>query len=172
MSSADDRNDKSNATAPRGRRGGGRAFRGRTRGHGFHFNLNAQLALTEHLMRRGRGLQSPSTDVISLAIGNNYHDAPINARKIDKNVCPTAADRNNIVEMDPIYLYHPSPRQDLQNPLALTPLSPAHNPVLLENQCLTGVHSAKDPNINTYKIYIYLPHNIDYKTTVVTILTN
>ena len=129
MSSADDRNTNSNDTAPRGRRNS-LAFRGRTRGRGFHFNLNAQMALTQHRMRRGRGLQPPATDVISLAIGN-YHDAPLNAHKIDKNVYPTAADRNNILETDPIYLYHPSPRQDLQSPLALTPLSPAHSPVLL-----------------------------------------
>jgi len=122
-------------------------------------------------MRQGRGLQPPATDVISLAIGN-YHDAPLDARKIDKNVYPTAADRSNILETDPIYLYHPSPRQDLQSPLALTPRSPAHNLVLLENQYLTRVHSAKDPNINTYKIYIYLPHDIDHKTVILTILSN
>ena len=60
----------------------------------------------------GRGLQPPATNVISLAIVN-YHDAPLNARKIDKNVYPTAADRTNILETDPIYLYHPTPRQDL-----------------------------------------------------------
>ena len=129
------------------------------------------MALTQHLMRRGRGLQPPSTDTISLAIGN-YHDAPLNARKIDKNVYPTPFDRNNILETDPIYLYHPSPHQDLQSPLAFTPLSPAHSLVLLENQYLTGVHSAKYPNINTYKIYIYLLHDIDHKTTILTILTN
>jgi hypothetical protein len=91
------------------------------------------MALTQHLMRRGRGLQLAATDAISLAIGN-YHDAPLNARKIDKNVYPTAADRDNILETNPICLYHPSPRQDLHSPLALTPLSPAHIPVLLENQ--------------------------------------
>jgi len=119
MSSADDRNNNSNATAPCGRRGG-RAFRGRTRRRGFHFNLNAKMALTQHLMRRERGLQPPATDVISLAIGN-YHDAPLNARKTDKHVYPTAADRNNILKSDHIYLYHSSPRQDLQSPLALTP---------------------------------------------------
>ena len=39
---------------------------------------------------------------------------PLNARKLDKNVYPTAANRNNILDPDPIYLYHPSHRQDLQ----------------------------------------------------------
>ena len=150
MSNTDDRNN-SNATAPRGRRGG-RAPRGRSRGRGFCVNLNAQMALTHHMMRRGRGLQPAATDAISLTIGN-YYDAPLNVSKIDKNVYPTAADRDEILETDPIYLYDPSLRQDLQSPLALTPLSPAHNLVFLENQYLTGVYSAKDPNVSTYTIY-------------------
>ena len=171
MSSADDRNNNHNSAAPRGRRGGGRAYRGRTRVRGCHFNLNAQAALTQHLMRRGRGLQPPATDAVSLAIGN-YHDAPLNARKLDKNVYPTAASRTNILETDPIYLYHPAPRQDLQSPLALNPLSPAHSPILLENQYLTGVHSAKDPNISTYKIFLYLPHDVDHKATIHSIITH
>ena len=51
-------------------------------------------------------------------------------------------------------------------------MPPAHSPILLENQYITGVHSAKDPNTSTYKIYIYLLHDIDYKTTINTILTN
>ena len=123
------------------------------------------------MMRRGRGLHPGATYAISLTIGN-YHDAPLNARKSDKNVYPTAADRTNILETDPIYLYHPSARQDLQSPLALTPLSPAHSPILLENQYLTGVHSAKNPNIGTYKIYMYLPRGIVHKTTILTLLTN
>jgi len=83
MSSVDDRNNKSNANAPRGRRGGGRAYRARARGRGFHSNQSAQEALTQHLMHRGRGLQPAASDPISLTIGN-YHDAPLNARKLDK----------------------------------------------------------------------------------------
>jgi hypothetical protein len=122
-------------------------------------------------MRRGRGLQPAVSDLISLTIGNN-HDAPLNAHKIDKNVYPTAANRDNILDTDPIYLYHPSPRQDMQSPLALIPLSPTHSPVLIENQYFTGVHSVKDPNVSTYTIYMYLPHNDNHKTTILTILTN
>jgi hypothetical protein len=122
-------------------------------------------------MRRGRGLQPAATNAISLTIGN-YHEAPLNARKLDKNVYPTAVDRDNILETDPIYLNHPSPRQDLQSSFALTPLSSAHSPVLIENQYLTGVHSAKDPNVSTYKTYMYLPHEINHKTTISTILNN
>jgi hypothetical protein len=122
-------------------------------------------------MRRGMGLQPPATDAVSLAIGN-YYTAPLNARKIDKNVYPTAANRYNILESDPIYLYHPAPRQDLQSPLALTPLSPAHSTVLLENHYLTGVHSAKDPNVSTYKIFFYLPHEVNFTDTVTTVIYN
>jgi hypothetical protein len=31
---------------------------------------------------------------------------------------------------------------------------------------------AKDPNISTYKIYLYLPNDVDHKATINTILTN
>ena len=145
MSSADDRNNNTNPAASRGRSGGSRAFRGRTRGRGFYFNMTAQAAFTQHLMRSGRSLQPPANDIISLTIGS-YHDVALNARKIDKDVYPTAADHTNILETDPIYFYHPTPRQDLQSPLALTPLYPAHNPVLLENQYLTGTHHTPTPS--------------------------
>jgi hypothetical protein len=129
------------------------------------------MTLTHHLMRRGRNLQAPATYVISLTIGN-FHQAPLNPRKLDKNGYPPAADRDNILEADPTYLYHPSPRQDLQSPLALTPLFPAHYPVLIENQYLTGVHSVKDPDNNTYKIYIYFLLDVDHKTIIRTMLKN
>jgi len=122
-------------------------------------------------LRRGRGLQPAASDPISLTIGS-YHDAPLNARKLDINVGHMATNRNNILDTDPIYLYHPSPRQELQSPLALTPLSPAHSPVLIENQFLKGVHSAKYPNVNTYTIYMYLPHDIDHETAIHLILNN
>jgi len=83
MSNVDDHINNSVTIAPRGRRGGRAIPRGRSRGRGFNFNLNAQMALTQHMMRRGRGLQPAATNAISLTIGN-YHDAPLNARKIDK----------------------------------------------------------------------------------------
>ena len=170
MSNNDDRTNNTDASVPRGRRGG-RASHGGSMGRGFVFHFSAQMDITQHLMRRGRNIQPKVTDAISLTIGN-FHDAPLNARKIDKNVYPSAADRNNILETDPIYLYHPSSRQDLQSPLALTPLSHAHNPILIENQYLTGVHSAKDPNVSTYKIYMYLPRDVDRKATILTTLKN
>ena len=122
-------------------------------------------------MLRGRGLPPTATDAISLTIGN-FYNAPLNARKVDKNVYPTAADRNNILETDPIYLYHLSTRQDMQSPFALTPLSTVHNPVLNENEYLTSAHSAKDPNVSTYKIYVYIPRDDNHKATILTIVTN
>jgi hypothetical protein len=48
----------------------------------------------------------------------------------------------------------------------------AHSPILIENQYLTGVQSAKDPNVSTYVIFMYLPHDADHKTIIKTILTN
>ncbi len=111
MSTNDSRTANTDATGPRGIRGG-RAPRGRNRGRGFHFSLKAHMALTQHLMRRRHCLRPTATDAISLTIGN-FHDAPPNARKLDKNVYPLAATRDNILETDPIYLYPPSARQDL-----------------------------------------------------------
>ena len=152
-------------------RRGGRAFRGRSSGRSFHFGINAQMVLTQHLMRRGRSLLPPVTDAISLTVGN-FHDAPLNARRLNKNVYPTAVDRDNVLEADPIYLHHSSPRQDLQSSLALTPLSPTHSPVLIGNQYLTGIHFSKNPNISSYTIFMHLPHDADHKTIIKTILTD
>jgi len=118
-----------------------------------------------------RNLLPPARDAISLTIGN-FHDAPLKFRRLEKNVYPTAVDRNNVLEVDPIYMHHPSPRQDLQSPLALTPLSPAHSSFLIENQYLTGVHSAKDLNVSTYTIFMYLSHDADHKTIIKRILIN
>ena len=58
------------------------------------------MALTQHLMRRGRSLLPPATDAISLIIGN-FHNAPLNARRLDHNMYPTAVDRDNVLEADP-----------------------------------------------------------------------
>ena len=64
MSSNDD-NTHAGASRLRGRRGN-RTFRGRSRGRGFRFGLNAQMALTQHLMRGGHILLPPATDAISV----------------------------------------------------------------------------------------------------------
>ena len=87
MSSNDDRTH-TDAPSSRGRRGG-KNLRGRNKGRGFHFGLAAQMALTQHLLSRGRSLLPPATDAVSLTIGN-FHDAPLNARRLDKNVYPSA----------------------------------------------------------------------------------
>ena len=108
---SNDDNTQAAASRLRGRRGG-RTFRGRSRGHGFRFGINAQMDLTQHLMRKGRSLMSPATNTISLPIGN-FHDAPLNTRRLDMNVYPTAVNRGSVPEADPIYLHNPSPRQDL-----------------------------------------------------------
>jgi hypothetical protein len=36
---------------------------------------------------------------------------------------------------------------------------------------LSSFHSAKDPNIKTYSIFLYLPHDAEYKNTIKTVLT-
>jgi hypothetical protein len=36
-----------------------------------------------------------------------------------------------------LYIYHPSRRLDLQSPLALAPLTPAHSPELIDNFFIT-----------------------------------
>jgi hypothetical protein len=42
------------------------------------------MALTQHLMRRS-SLLPPATYAVSLTVGN-FHDAPLNVRRLDKNV--------------------------------------------------------------------------------------
>jgi hypothetical protein len=111
MSNTYDQATNADTLVHRGKRGG-RVPRGRSRGRSFHFIINAQMALIQYLMRRGRIIQPAATDAISLPIGN-FCDAPLNARKLDKSVYPSPADRNNILKTYPIYLCNPSSRQDL-----------------------------------------------------------
>jgi hypothetical protein len=122
MSANDEGNSTPDTSRLRGRRGG-RAPRGRIRGRRFRFSLSAHTALTHYLLRKTRCQQLQATDAISITVGN-LHDAPLNARRLDKNVYPPTADRDNILTNDPIYLYHPAARPDLHSPLALTPLVP------------------------------------------------
>jgi hypothetical protein len=90
---------------------------------------------------------------------------------MDINVYPSIIDRDIIMHVDPIYLSHPAALQDLKSPLALTAISPAHTPILIETHYLTRVQSTKDPNTGTYTIFMYLPHDAYYKNTVKTCLT-
>jgi len=121
-------------------------------------------------MRRGHMQRPPATDNVSLAI-NNFHDTPFNARRLVQNVYLAVIDRDNILQVDSIYLSHPSARQDLQIPLALTAISLTHTPILIENQYLTGAQSTKYPNISTYTIFMYLHHDADYKNIIKTFVT-
>jgi hypothetical protein len=128
------------------------------------------MALTQHLMRRGHNKRPASTDAISLTIGS-IHDTPFDTRRLDQDVFPSVVDRAKLLQSDTICLYHPSARQYLQSPLAIAPLSPAHSLFLIENRYLTGFHSAKDPNVRTYTICMYLTHETYYKDTIKTIIT-
>jgi len=49
-------------------------------------------------------------------------------------------------------------------------LSLSRSIVLIENYSLTGFHFAKDPNVNTYVVYTYLPHEAYYKNTIRTMI--
>jgi hypothetical protein len=96
-------------------------------------------------------------------------------QKNSKKCLPCAVDRDNLLEIDPFYLYHPSTRQDLQSLpslFALTLISPSHSPVLIDDQYLIRVNSTKDPNVITYTVFMYLPHDMDYKLTVRTVLAH
>jgi hypothetical protein len=88
--------------------------------------------------------------------------APLNARRTYDAVLPHHHTRSNL-SYDPIYQLHPSVRLDLQSPLVLQPTSTNHNPALVENTYITGVHSTNPQSENNFSIYLYLP--IDYNTT-------
>jgi len=55
---------------------------------------------------------------------------------------------------DCLYIHHPSRRLDLQNPLALRLISPAHSPDLIDNLYLTGVHSTDSATTRAFTIYL------------------
>jgi len=76
------------------------------------------------------------------------------------------------LSLDPIYLHHPSVRHNLQSPLALQPASTARSPVLVDNHYITGVHTSKSPNDNSYDIYLYLPNDNDTDTLLYTLVIN
>ena len=60
MLSNDDRTNNSDPSGLRGRRGD-RTPCGKSRGRGFHFSLNAEMALTQRLMRKDRSLEPLAT---------------------------------------------------------------------------------------------------------------
>jgi len=58
---------------------------------------------------------------------------------------------------DCLYIHHPSRRLDLQSPLALRPISPAHSSDLIDNTYLTGVNSTNSATTSAFTIHLYIP---------------
>ena len=131
---------------------------------------STRLAITQHLARKSQTTRLPASNPISTMLGN-YHHAPIKARRITVDVHPTAATRGDI-HTDPIYLHHPLARNDLKSPLALTPASPSHTPVLIDNYYITIVHSSISSTANNYDIYLYLPNDYDSDNDLYSILSD
>jgi hypothetical protein len=70
-----------------------------------------------------------------------------------------AIDRRDEIDNDCLYIHHPSRRLDLQSPLALRPISPAHSPDLVDNAYLTGVHSADSATTSAFTVHLYIPES-------------
>ena len=60
------------------------------------------------------------------------------------------------MDNDCLYIHHLSRRLDLQIPLALRPISADHSPDLIDNLCLTGVHSTNSATTNAFMINLYI----------------
>jgi hypothetical protein len=95
MWNVDDRTTNTDTIGIRGRRGR-RAPRSKNRGRGFHLNLNAEMALTQHLLRRGPNLKHAATDAISFTIGNftKHLSMPANSIKASsprQSIAPTSS---------------------------------------------------------------------------------
>ena len=127
-----DNGQNTTGAAYRGRRS---TQRYRREVHSDSLSNSARLALTHHLARKCQTTPLPASDPVSTMLGNRYH-APLNARRITVDVYLTAARRGDLA-LDPIYLHHPSARNDLQCPLSLAPTSPSLAPVLIDNYCIT-----------------------------------
>jgi hypothetical protein len=91
-----------------------------------------------------------------------YHTAPLNARCTYDADLPHHRTRSDLTH-DPIYHLHPSARLDLRSPLVLQPVSPNHNPAIVDHYYITGVYSANSQSVHNFYIYLYLPN--DYDTT-------
>jgi hypothetical protein len=118
---------------------------------------------------KGRTQPPPASDPISLNI-NNYYTAPLGDRRILEAVLPPTHDRNDF-SADPIYLHHPSAREDLQHPLLLQPTTPTLNSEIIENYFVTSIYSTNSQNDNSFHVYIYLPNDYDNTTDIIDILT-
>ncbi len=94
-------------------------------GHQPQLGSQARFNISQILHRKGQTHAPPDTDDRSLAIGG-FHDAPLQARMLSPQVYPAVGQRGEI-DNDCLYIHHPSRRLDLQSPLALRPISPAHD---------------------------------------------
>jgi hypothetical protein len=93
-------------------------------------------------------------------------DAHFNARRVKNNVYLPHVDRENFI-YNPVYCCHPSVCMDLQSPLAIPAISPAHNLELVgKKHYITGTHSGQDPHSINYKICMFLPHEDNQGFTV------
>ena len=93
---------------------------------------------------------------------------PANSTKTSNPRQPTAATSSR---WNPYTSTIPRPAKTcIRSSLALTPLSQAHSPILIENQYLTSAHSAKDPNVITHTIYMHLPRDFNHKATILLII--
>ncbi len=113
----------------------------------------------------------PTSDPASLNI-SNYYTAPLGARRILEAILPPAHDCTDL-SADPIYLHHPSAREDLQHPLLLHPAAPTLNSTIIDDYYITGIYSTSIQNDNIFYNYIYLPNDYDYDhtTDVIDIIT-
>jgi hypothetical protein len=111
--------------------------------------------ISQLLHRKGPTHAPPDTDERSLAIGR-FYAAPLNARMLSPHVYPTVGQRGEL-DNDYLYIHHPSRRLDLQSPLALRPISLNHLPELVDNLCLTGVHSTDSMTTNAFMIHLLIP---------------
>ena len=75
---------------------------------------------------------------------------------LSPHVYPAIGQRGEI-DNDCRYIYNPSRRLDIQSPLALRPISPAHSPDLIDNLYLTGVHSTNSATTSAFTVHLYIP---------------
>ena len=132
-----------------------RVQRFKREGNQMQLGSQARSTISQLLHRVGQTQAPSDTDEQSLVLGS-FHNAPLSAMMHSPQVHP-AAGRRGESDNECMYLHHPSRRLDLQSPLALTPISPNHTPELIDNHCLTGVHSTDSATTSAFLFYIYIP---------------
>ncbi len=90
-------------------------------------------------------------------------------RRVSADVHTPTSSRADL-SSDPIYLHHPSAREDLQSPLALQHASPTHAPVYIDNYYINGIRSSTATNDNSFDIYLFLPNHYDSESDLLELL--